>query len=34
MGLVAHEISFYHPLKEKMLTVVGKMSQDLKNLNQ
>ena len=32
MGLVAKEISFYHPLKEEILHVEGSMSEDLERL--
>ena len=32
MGLVAHEISFYHPLKEEVINVKGYISSDLAKL--
>ena len=32
MGLVANELTFYHPLKEEMMTLKGGMTQDLNKL--
>lgn len=32
MGLVANELTFYHPLKEDMITVKGDMTNDLQKL--